>query len=112
MNHFASSGAPTLKIVPYQAPGIGRSAGESRKRRRTQSEGQNSPSLKIRNACNTCREYVCHHRCKQLHRSDLRQEKDALFRSHALHSMSATWPAVSVHADDSVALHHGPNRGC
>ncbi|KAF9876938.1 fungal specific transcription factor domain protein [Colletotrichum karsti] len=45
-----------LKIVPYQTPGQAPEAGKKRKRRWTQVEGHNRPSLKIRNACIACRE--------------------------------------------------------
>ncbi|KAJ3961508.1 hypothetical protein N0V92_001781 [Colletotrichum tropicale] len=54
MDRAASIRAPPLKIVPYQTPG--QTAGQKRKRRGTHVDGQNGPSLKIRNACMTCRE--------------------------------------------------------
>ncbi|KAI8184753.1 putative transcriptional regulatory protein [Colletotrichum sp. SAR 10_77] len=54
MDRAASTRAPPLKIVPYQTPG--QTAGQKRKRRGTHGDSQNGPSLKIRNACMTCRD--------------------------------------------------------
>ncbi|KAL0934746.1 fungal specific transcription factor domain protein [Colletotrichum truncatum] len=56
MDDGASAGPTPLRIVPYQTPGQVRPAGQKRKRRWTQGDSQNGPSLKIRNACITCRD--------------------------------------------------------